>query len=505
VSDETVRLSMIGRILRGRWRLLTVLAIVGALVGAGASLVFSPGYEATASVLLQGPRQADELLTEAQVATSSVVLDRAAKNLGFAVGDAKVRNSVTASVANGNVVAITAAAATADGAQHLADQVAQEYVKYSTQLLANTANAAGQSLKEQQDSLRAQVLQTAQQISALSRSVTQGLTVESVQARTSLEALRTSLDQAMNNLSQVDAATSQGNMVVMGPSERPTSQAAPTLTQLIGGGAILFFLLGLLGHLFSFRADKRLRGESDIADALGSPVLAVLDVGLPAAEDAAPRATGRFAWLGHLLGQDRPWNIPQVTVTGDELNRDVRYRRVLTRLAGDQGSSPLRVLVVVPDGDIPARRAVAQLAVTATATGEVSVVTDIEDFQWRVDTAAAGTANPAPQVRFTSEPERGNPRTTLRVVDVDFERPVVADGGGVSGALLVLTVGTRTALELVGIAEACVDAGHEVIGAVLIQPVRPGDQAINPQTPKAAKPAAVSTSDADRDAMAGSA
>jgi hypothetical protein len=75
----------------------------------------------------------------------------------------------------------------------------------------------------------------------------------------------------------------------------------------------------------------------------------------------------------------------------------------------------------------------------------------------------------------------------------------------VSGALLVLTVGTRTALELVGIAEACADAGHEVIGAVVIQPVQPRDQASTPKTPKAPKPAATSTSDADRDAMAGSA
>jgi capsular polysaccharide biosynthesis protein len=481
---------MVGKVLRGRWRLLLVLAIVGALIGAGASLVLSPGYEATASVLLQGSRQADELLTDAQVATSSVVLDRAAKDLGLTITDTKMKDAVSASVANGNVVDITASATTPDGAQHLADSVAQEFVKYSTQLLANNSNAAGQSLKEQQDSLRAQVLQTTQQITALSRSITQGLTVESVQARTSLEALRTSLDQAMNNLSQVDAATTQGNMVVMGPSERPTGQAAPTMVQLIGGGAILFFLIGLLGHLFSFRADKRLRGESDIADALGSPVLAALDLPQSATDDATPAHSGKLA---KLLGQDKPWNIPHVTVTGDELNRDVRYRRVLTRLAGAPNAG-LHVLVVVPAGDVAARRAVAQLAVTAAATGPVSVVTDLEDLQWRVDSAAAGTGHPAPRVRFNSEPERGTPQTTLRVVDVAVDRPVVSDDTAVSGVLVVLTVGTRTALELVGIADACADAGHEVIGAVLIQPVRPGDR---PTATKTVPPV-------QSDAMAGS-
>jgi capsular polysaccharide biosynthesis protein len=490
LSDETVRLSMVGKVLRGRWRLLLVLAIAGALVGAGASLVLSPGYQATASVLLQGPRQADELLTDAQVATSSVVLDRAAKDVGLTITDAKLKDAVSASVANGNVVDVTAAATTAEGSQHLADAVAQEFVKYSTQLLANNSNAAGQSLKEQQDSLRAQVLQTTQQITAMSRSITQGLTVESVQARTSLEALRTSLDQAMNNLSQVDAATTQGNMVVMGPSERPTGQAAPTMVQLIAGGAVLFFLIGLLGHLFSFRADKRLRGESDIADALGSPVLAALDIPQSAADDVAPVRPGRFA---KLLGRDKPWNIPNVTVTGDELNRDVRYRRVLTRLAGGPNTA-LSMLVVVPEGDVAARRAVAQLAVTAAASGSVSVVTDLEDLQWRVDSAAAATGYPAPKVRFSSEPEHGTARTTLHVVDVAVDRPVVTDEPGVSGALVVLTVGTRTALELVGVADACADAGHEVIGAVLVQPVRPGDRSA---PAKAAPPVPA-------DAMAGS-
>src|ERR1700760_2723926 len=107
LTDDTVRLSLIGQVLRRRWRLLIALTILGAAVGAGASVLFSPGYQTTSSVLLQGPRQADGLLARAEVATSSVVLDRAAAQLAWHPTGADLKKQVTTSVANGNVVSIT--------------------------------------------------------------------------------------------------------------------------------------------------------------------------------------------------------------------------------------------------------------------------------------------------------------------------------------------------------------------------------------------------------------
>src|SRR4051812_45698321 len=103
---------MIGQILRGRWRLLTVIAIVGAIVGAAASLVLSPGYRTSTSILLQGPREPDELVTETKVATSTVVLDRAADSLGMS--EAELRDAVTAEVVDGNVIDIVATAPNPD-------------------------------------------------------------------------------------------------------------------------------------------------------------------------------------------------------------------------------------------------------------------------------------------------------------------------------------------------------------------------------------------------------
>ena len=433
LTDDTVRLAMVGQVLRRRWRLLAALAVLGAAVGAVASILLSPGYKTTSNVLLQGPRQADELLTQAQVATSSVVLDRAAAVLPWHPSGADLQKKVTASVSNGNVVTLTVTADTAEHAQQLADQVAQQFVKYSGQLASNSADASVQLAQEQRETLRNQVKLTTDKISELAKNVGGDLTVESVQVRTQLEGLRTSLEQAINNLNQADLATGIGNTVVLGSSERPAGPAAPTMVQLVAGGAVLFFLAGVFGHLFAARADRRLRGEPEIGSALGSPILAGVDV-TTTQGDRLP-ATGFTGKVRRLLGGDRPWVLPPVATSADEVNRDIRYRRVLARLA----TGPADVLVLVAEDDETGKLAAGQLAELAD---RLSV--------------------------------------PLRVFEFVAGRPTVPDAGPDSGVLVVLGTGTRTAWQLVRLAEACSDAGQEIVGAVLTHPVRPAEPVTEP-------------------------
>jgi hypothetical protein len=49
---------------------------------------------------------------------------------------------------------------------------------------------------------------------------------------------------------------------------------------------------------------------------------------------------------------------------------------------------------------------------------------------------------------------------------------MVPDRDTESGVLVVLGAGSRTAEELTGIAEACADGGHEVVGVVVADAVR---------------------------------
>lgn len=475
MADETVRLSTVGRLLRARWRLLAVCAVAGALLGAGASLLFPPGYETASRVLLQGSREDDELLTEAQIAMSSVVLDRAATALRWSGGD--VRDAVTATVADGNVIEITGVADSPERAQQLTDRVAEEYVAFSTQLRTNTADTSAQVQREQRETLRKQVELANQQITELHAATSQDATVEGVQARTQLEALRTALNQAVTKLDEVAAASSHANMVVMGPAPRPTDPAAPSFVHFVAGGAVLSFVGAVFAHLFAARADKRLRGEQQIAAALGSAVLTSVTLPQERPEDRA----GWQARLRRLVQYDRPWDVPRPASAGAGASdhehdgraghdRDARYRRVLARLRDGSGGSA-RVLALVPGGDATAHTAAARLAELASVEGG----------------------------------------RELDVVEVWPDRPTVPDLGaafhaaGASEVVVVLTAGTRTAWELVGIAQGCADAGHAVVGAVVVRTVwptgKPATPAKTPQAPKEPEPSNVTVTAGD--AMAG--
>ncbi|MER6800476.1 exopolysaccharide biosynthesis protein, partial [Amycolatopsis mediterranei] len=64
---------------------------------------------------------------------------------------------------------------------------------------------------------------------------------------------------------------------------------------------------------------------------------------------------------------------------------------------------------------------------------------------------------------------------TWGIFEFSPDRPTVPDATASSGVLVVLGAGTRTAWQLVQLAEACTDGGQEIVGAVLTHAVRPGE------------------------------
>ncbi|HEU5111661.1 MAG TPA: hypothetical protein VFT95_24240, partial [Micromonosporaceae bacterium] len=412
MTDDAVRLSMIGQILRGRWRLLTVIAIVGALVGAAASLVLSPGYRTSTSILLQGPREPDELVTETKVATSTVVLDRAAGSLGTTEAD--LRDTVIAEVVDGNVIDIVATAATPERAAQIADRVAQEYVAYYAQLLTSSSGASTQVLQEKREQLRQQVEQANNRITELHGQLSKAGQADAAKLETELESLRGALNEAAKALDTAGTTSTREGVVVMGAAERPTDPAAPTGPQLAIGGALAFFLLALFGYLIAARADRRLRDEAEIAAALGAPGLGGIDV----PEDPADR-TGRgpLRWLAH---NGAPLDLPRLPATTQD-QQNVRYQRVLAKLRQRAGRTA-NLLVLVAEDDGPARRAATRLAETDPG---------------------------------------------LRVVELAAGRPTLPAETTAGSVVAVVTSGLRTPWELVGIAEACADSGKPLAGVVV--------------------------------------
>ncbi|WP_392896983.1 Wzz/FepE/Etk N-terminal domain-containing protein [Streptomyces sp. LN699] len=426
MSDDTIRLVTMGRIIRRRRRLLTLLVVVGALVGYGTSLLFPPQYTTSASVLLPGAWQERELLTQAEIATSSVVLDRAAATLGWTeVSGSELRDRVSATTADGNIITISGTSDTPERAQRLSDEVARQFVTFATRIAGAGADPEAAARPE---ALRQMVMQTSRRITELADAADPGKSVESVQTRTELAKLRTALQEAVKKLEQADPAADKATMVVMGPSARPTGEAPPTRVQLVGGGALLFFLLAVIGHLATARMSRRLRTEAEIAAALGSTLLGTVDVPgdrlVHRSEGRGPRAVIR-----RLLDLDVRWDVPALRASGDEAGRRVRYRRVCARLR-ERLPLPRPLLVIVPEGDETALGAAGQLVVEA----------------------------------------EGEP--PLRVVEVSVSRPLVPERDDESGAVVVLSAGHWTAAELADIAGACADARQEVVGVVLAGMVR---------------------------------
>nr|EIF94267.1 lipopolysaccharide biosynthesis protein [Streptomyces tsukubensis NRRL18488] len=451
LSDDTIRLATVGRIFRRRRRLIAVLAVVGALVGYGTSMVFPPRYTASASVLLPGAWEERELLTQVEIATSSSVLDRTAAALGRpGVNGAALRDRVSAKTTDGNIIKVSGTEDTPERAQQLADRLAQQFVAFAaritgggTETEAATAPAA----------LRQKVVDTNRRITDLAKAADTGQSVESVQARTVLQKLSTALEEAMEKLERAESATDKGGLVVMGPAPRPTGEAPPTRIQLVVAGTLLSVLLTIVGHLTAARMNRRLRTEPEIAAALGSELLGTVDV---PADHSAQRARGPRARIRRLLGTDTRWDVPAPQTSGDETSRRIRYRRLCARLR-EQHPAPRRLLVVVPRGDGIAGLAAAQLVTEA---------------------GSDPSANAA---------DRGCPE--LRVVEVPVDRPMVPDSDTESGALVVLSAGTWTAGELAGLAGACADGGHDVVGIVVAGPVPAGPERPAERTPDDAAPA----------------
>ncbi|MGH3809698.1 MAG: hypothetical protein ACRDRU_24365 [Pseudonocardiaceae bacterium] len=444
MDDEVLRLSAIGQILRRRARLLLVLAAFGAVVGAAAALVWPPSYESHTEVLLQGPHEKTEVVTEAQIAMSLAVLDRTAAGLGWGVAGADL--SVTAEVTKGNVIGITATAPNPNRARELAQRVTEEYITFSTELTTKAANATKDVLRTRQATVEQHVKDLNQRITQLQGSfaLLDPQNPKGADARAELERLRTERPDAFAELDSIDkrigdadvqASAGRAGLRVIEPAGTPSAARPPTTVQLVLGAAVLAVVLGILTQLIIRLADQRLRRRSDIAAAAGAPILGTVPA--PAGATLGPVPNGshrrhheaargaRIGWL--VRGTD-----PRPPGVHDQALEDLRYQRVLAQLKKRTAGS-VRLLVVVLGGDGLASRAVARLAIAATTEGSI-----------------------------------------LDVVTVSAARPTLPNCPDSSAALLVVTSGTATGGQLLAVAEACQDAGCPAAGVLLV--IRSADE-----------------------------
>jgi capsular polysaccharide biosynthesis protein len=478
--DETVRMAVLGRVLRRQWRLLVALAVAGALLGAVVALVKPPIYAAVTRVLVQGGDEAEALAAETQIATSLIVLDRTVATLGWDTSGAQLKGSVSVTPADGNVLEISATGTTPAAARDLAAAMTDEYIRFSGELDAAAVSEPVRVLGDLRELVDARVVDLNAAIAERQSAVG----IDGSQLAADLEQLQAELADATDGLDAVDAVltnadpSGRGRISVIEPAVLPVASAPPSALQLVAGGAVMFALLGALGVLVARYKDSRLRHGRDIAAALGAPIVgSVPDRRIVDTVDEvpSPSASGRWrAQLVRLIGVDPRWDFSPPTAHALERAAERLYRQL-----AEPPTTRAPALVVVPADDVAGHHAVGRLTAAATARGRpVSVLTNSPGLQVAVEVGTDGATEDAED---RSALPQGSRRATapdsraLLVVDVVASRPIVPACGPVSGALVVVTAGTRTGWELVGIAEACADAGYPVEGVLVVAPIPCGD------------------------------
>lgn len=459
MNDTAIGAAMVGRLLRRRWPVFMAIALVGALLGLASSFVLSPGYVSTSKVLLQGDRDAKQLGGETYIATSLVVLDQVAAQLGGGQNGAQLRSRVSASL-DGNVITISGKAPTPEGAQLLTRQVTAAYVDFSTQIVSDAAAAAAETAKKTRDLIQKRLDEANARIAQLQTAPGVGTDTPAgaaIQAELAQE--RTAVSEATKDLQQLDTATSDATVnaamstssaSVIEPAVRPLGEALPTPPQLVVVGAVLLVVLGVIAHLVGLRLDRRLRDTADVAAALGGPVL-----GTVAVDSSAARTR---SWIARLLPNDRSWAEPDAAVAEDGRGRAARWERILHR-AGPSGSW---VVVVVEDDPLGAG-VVAGLASALAKLGPVTVLAEEHEAD-RIRQLAGDITVTGPNAGSVTG-------TVVRVLCVAPRRPVVADALALAqpdpALLIALGTGSRTAWELAGIGTASAEAGYRCVGAVI--------------------------------------
>ena len=268
-------------VLRRRWWLIIVVAILGTLGGVGylktahkvytaTSAVYVTATSATVNQLANGRTSgAVNLDTEAQVVQSAAVAQAAAKLMHTPTNLQQLIKRVSVTVpANSQVLSISCEGSSAVGAASCAQSFAQAYLAY------NSASTTG--------SINSQISALQSRISDL-ESASAKLTVEaaalpdnSSQRASDEEQLNSDNSQLSSLNSQVAALTTglvnpSGGSIISNASP-PLSATSPKPALIIPSGLLVGLLIGLVLAYIVDRRDRRIRGPRDVAK-LSVPVL----------------------------------------------------------------------------------------------------------------------------------------------------------------------------------------------------------------------------------------
>jgi capsular polysaccharide biosynthesis protein len=270
------------QVLRRRWWIVLVVAIIGLVLAAGyvkeahkvytaSALVFVNATAANTSSVTAGRTTGGvDMDSQAQLVQSTTVVAAVKALLSSPLTDAQLAKKVTVTVpANSQVLQIGCDASTGDLAAACANDFAKEFISTQT-------TAAVSDLKNQVSTLQKQVTALGQSAATLSARIS-ALPPNSSTRATDVVNLRSDNSQAASLSHQVgvlvaeEANSSAGS--ITSSAVAPAKPSSPQKILILPSGLVAGLLIGLIAAFLVDRRDKRIHNARDLERYLDLPVL----------------------------------------------------------------------------------------------------------------------------------------------------------------------------------------------------------------------------------------
>jgi len=478
MSNQFAGLRTYASALRRRRRTLVVAALLGAGLGAGYVFVEPPPLTSTTLVLLPTPALADssnsDVDTQARIATSASLLERAGQAVDPPLSARTVEKMIDVSAPTNQLLQIEATSTKGAEAETLSQAVADGYVNYVRDTAREVTSAALRDLTRRRDDLEGQIAQVRKEMAATTTRL-KSLDPVSPDADEEAQLLAGLTTEEANLIVQLDrvkdkiaegtpvGTSASGTLVV----QQATAATGPAtwLRLLIWApiAALACLLVAMVLVLAGARRDPRLRLRDDIADAVGSPVLAAI-------RSRPQRSVAGWSTLleAYQATPVESWALRQVLrglVPAD--------RRGQARATG-RVDHPQTLTVVSLAGDNRGLAIGPQLAAFAASLGIVTRLVPTVGHVRAPNLWAAcavdrdGAARPG--LFVGAVPSTDKVDLTIYLVVVERVHPYLGDTPATEATLLTVGAATATDQELARVAVAVDDAGRRIDGVVVADP-----------------------------------
>jgi len=514
VAEQAVDMQLVLSGLRRHRGIVIGAALLGALLGIGSVLLWPPMYASSSLVLLPtraaaDPEQmAEQVKTETRIATSDSVLGPAARGLRPRMPVGALARHVSVTSETPLVLKIQGRAEEPRRAEDISRAVANAEVAYIAKSSSSPSNARRALLTAREKELRETLEETAEQVRATTARL-RGEEPQSPQGKadaTALAKLTAERGRLVLQLDQVQSETAEtiqpsaGASIIQGSSP---AKRAGLLGRYLGAtltGMLLAVLLAAGAITLLTRRDPRLYFRDDIADAVGTPVIA--SVGTPATgsvadwisllHDYTPGIVDAWA-LRRALRQLGFTELPSASEKNNRAKVEHPRSIAVITLSGDQrglAAGP-ELAAYVASAGVRTHLVAAQRHETAAALW--AAFAGLEQGQetrpgLSVDTRShpldrpvhrLGPADSQPRSRRpprTSPPptrrphERPHVDLTVVLAVLDRQEPKLLDLPADTVVVLALSAGSATAQELARAAVAVDEAGERIRAIVVTDP-----------------------------------